>query len=153
MRQKMFFKKLIPTLIGFGVLVPSAYFTYQEYVKFTTPSSFELAANRLGFNGYKKAKLHVSAAEQQEAMLKQLQIAGFFQAEKLWQDINHLGVNDPLATYTQIYSAIKKSKADQSDPTKFNAKILRKNLGSSVFPVVLCKNFIPHKIKEQSLKK
>lgn len=56
-------------------------------------------------------------------------MAGYFQPEQLWQVINRLGVKDPVTTFKQTYSAIKKSKADQSDPNKFNAKILRKNLG------------------------
>ncbi len=126
---KYIFQTLVPIFVGVGILAPTAYFTYDGYTKSITPSAFELAANRLGFNGYKKADKIVSAVNQQEALLKQLQMAGYFQPEKLWQDINHLGVKDPTATFTKMYSAVKKSKADQSDPSKFNAKILRKNLG------------------------
>jgi len=126
---KYIFQKLAPIFVGVGILAPTVYFTYDGYTKSITPSTFELAANRLGFNGYKKADKIVSAANQQEALLKQLQMAGYFQPEKLWQTINHLGIKDPAATFTKIYSSVKKSKADQSDPNKFNAKILRKNLG------------------------
>ncbi len=115
--------------MGIGILAPTAYFTYDGYTKSITPSTFELAANRLGFNGYKKAGQTISAAKHQEALLKQLQMAGYFHSEKLWQAINHLEVKDPTATFMQIYSAVKKSKADKSNPNEFNAKILRKNLG------------------------
>lgn len=38
-------------------------------------------------------------------------------------------MKDPILTFKQVYPAIKKSKAYQNDPNKFNAKILRKNLG------------------------
>ncbi len=34
-----------------------------------------------------------------------------------------------MAVFRDIYPAVKKSKADQPDPSKFSAKILRKNLG------------------------
>ncbi|BFD46873.1 MAG: hypothetical protein DMENIID0002_15190 [Rickettsia endosymbiont of Sergentomyia squamirostris] len=120
------FYKLIPTVVG--LLLPT-YFTYDGYIKSTEPSHFELAAVKLGFTGYKKAGQDIRATEHQEALLKQLQIAGYFHPEKLWQDINRLGVKNTVITFKQIYPAIKKSKADQSDPSKFNAKILRKNLG------------------------
>ena len=121
-------QKLLPIFLGIGIL-PPAYYIYDAYTKSLTPSTFESAANKLGFNGYKKADKIVSAANHQEALLKQLQMAGYFQPATLWQTINHLGVKDPATTFTKIYSAVKKSKADQSDPSKFNAKILRKNLG------------------------
>jgi hypothetical protein len=126
---KYAFHKLIPAVVSIGVLVPITYFTYDGYIKSTTLSNFELAASRLGFSGYKKADQNISTTEHQEALLKQLQIAGYFQPEKLWQDINRLGVKNPTETFKEIYPVIKKSKADQSDPSKFNAKILRKNLG------------------------
>lgn len=146
---KYVFQKLIPTAVSVGILAPTIYFAYDGYIKSTTLSNFELAASRLGFNGYiksprlsdfesattrldfngqEKVSRNISRAEHQEALLKQLQMAGYFKAEKLWQDINGLGVKDPVTTFQQIYSAVKKSKADQSDPNKFNAKILRKNL-------------------------
>ena len=130
--KKYAFYKLIPTVGGVVVLASITYFTYDGYIKSTTPSNFELAASRLGFSGYKKADQNISATAHQETLLKQLQIAGYFQPEKLWQDINHLGVKDPITTFKQIYSVIKKSKADQSDSNKFNAKILRKNLGKGM---------------------
>ncbi len=126
---KYIFQKLAPIFVGVGILAPTTYFTYDGYTKSITPSVFELAANRLGFNGYKKIDKTINAAQHQEALLKQLQIAGYFQPKNLWNTINHLGVKDPTATFTKIYSAVKKSKADQSDPSKFNAQILRKDLG------------------------
>ena len=128
--KKRIIYRLMSTILGIGGLVVTVNFTYDGYSKSTAPSNFELAAIRLGFTGYKKAGQDISAAEHQEALLRQLQIAGYFQPEKLWQDMNRLGgVKDPVTTFKQIYVAIKKSKADQSDPGKFNAKILRKNLG------------------------
>lgn len=126
---KYSFRKLIPTAVGVGILAPAAYFGFEGYQRSVTPSYFELAASRLGFNGYKKADQTVSPAQHQEALLKQLQMSGYFQPAKLWQYINHLGgVKDPVSTFNSIYQAVKKSKADQSDPSEFNPKILRKNL-------------------------
>jgi hypothetical protein len=55
-------------------------------------------------------------------------MAGYFQPKKLWQDINRLGSKNPEASFKELYPAIKKSNADESDPNKFNPKILRKNL-------------------------
>jgi len=121
-------QKLLPIFLGIGVLAP-AYYIYDAYTKSLTPSVFESSANRLGFNGYKKTDQTINAAQHQEALLKQFQMAGYFQPENLWHTINHLGVKDPITTFTKMYSAVKRSKADQSDPSKFNAKILRKNLG------------------------
>ncbi|KJV77166.1 hypothetical protein [Orientia tsutsugamushi] len=94
-------------------------------------SNFELAASRLGFNGYKTLNLTVSATEHQEALLNVLQIAGYFHSEQLWQAINALKVKDPVATFKQIYSVVKASGANQDDPSKFDAKILRKNFVES----------------------
>ncbi len=108
---KFVYRKLLPIFVG-GVLALTAYFTYDGYTKSVTPSTFELAANRLGFNGYTKYNQTISAAKQQEALLKQLQIAGYLQPEKLWQTINHLGVKNPATTFTKIYSAVQKSQAD-----------------------------------------
>jgi hypothetical protein len=72
------FQKLAPLFISAGILALATYFTYDGYTKSTTPSAFELAANRLGFNGYKKADKIVSAAHHQEALLKQLQWLAIF---------------------------------------------------------------------------
>ena len=81
--KKYAFYKLIPTVGGVVVLASITYFTYDGYIKSTTPSNFELAASRLGFSGYKKADQNISATAHQETLLKQLQIAGYFQPEKL----------------------------------------------------------------------
>lgn len=126
---KYAFRKLVPTVVGIGILIPTTYFAYDGYAKSTAPSNFEIAANKLGFTGYKKAGKAISAQEHQEALLNQLQIAGYLQPTNLWKAIVGLGVKDPVNAFKQIYPAIKKSQADQSDPSKFNAKILRKNLG------------------------
>lgn len=40
-----------------------------------------------------------------------------------------LGLKDPNTTFKQIYDVVKISRADQSDPSLFNARLLRKNLG------------------------
>lgn len=76
---KFALRKLIPTVVGMGIFAPISYFVYQEYIKSSTYSNFEVAADRLGFNGYKKADKYISASEQQEALLTLFQIAGYFQ--------------------------------------------------------------------------
>lgn len=68
------------------------------------------------------------ASDQHEALLTQLQMAGYLQPQNLWRDINSLGIKNPIKAFEEIYPALIKSKADQVDPSKFNAKILRKNL-------------------------
>jgi hypothetical protein len=124
-------KHAFKLILTCGILAPTVYYVYDGYNKSTTLSTFELAASKLGFNGYKKADQIITAAQQQEALLTQFQIAGYFQEKKLWEAINHLGFENPEETFKQFYVAIKKSKADQEDPNKFNAKILRKNLGKN----------------------
>jgi hypothetical protein len=123
------FLKLSTFLVSLGVLVLVTNHIHDGYIKSTAQSNFEIAANRLGFIGYKKAGKAISAQEHQEALLNQLQIAGYLQPTNLWKAIVGLGVKDPVTAFKQIYPAIKKSHADQNDPSKFNAKILRKNLG------------------------
>jgi diphthamide biosynthesis methyltransferase len=105
-------------------LITFSYFSYNSYIKSIKPSNFELAANRLVFNDYKKEEIYVSLFEHQEALLKQLQMLEYFQPEKLWQDVNHLGVKNPKIVFKHLYHVIKKSNADQSDPNKFKSKIL-----------------------------
>lgn len=130
-------------LFGAVGLFPTAYFAYDGYLKSVAPSNFELASKRLGFVGCKKSDIMVTASEQQEALLKQLQMAGYFQQKKLWVDLNRMGVEDPVKAFKDIYYAVKKSNADQSDPSKFDAKILRKNLGkNSVLDQEDVKDFI-----------
>lgn len=51
---KYAFRKLVPTVVGIGILIPTTYFAYDGYAKSTAPSNFEIAANKLGFTGYKK---------------------------------------------------------------------------------------------------
>lgn len=61
---KYAFRKLVPTVVGIGILIPTTYFAYDGYAKSAAPSNFEIAANRLGFTGYKKAGKAISAQEQ-----------------------------------------------------------------------------------------
>jgi hypothetical protein len=41
------FRKLVPTVVGIGILLPTTYFAYDGYVKSAAPSNFEVAAARL----------------------------------------------------------------------------------------------------------
>ena len=43
---KYAFRKLVPTVVGIGILIPTTYFAYDGYAKSTAPSNFEIAANR-----------------------------------------------------------------------------------------------------------
>lgn len=128
--SKYILKKVLLATVAV-LLLTATYCTYHCYVQSTKASNFELAATRLGFVGYKKIDRDISGATHQEALLKQLQLAGYFQPEVIWHSINRLGVKDPVSVFKDIYPAVKKSKADQADPSKFNAKILRKNLGKT----------------------
>ena len=122
--------RLAPILAGTGLVVGGSTYIYKSYQTSIAPSNFELAAKRLGFNGYKREdNTTINASEQQESLLKQLQMAGYFKPQKVWQDINRLGIKNPHEAFKEIYNAIKKSQADQEDPHKFKPKILRKNLG------------------------
>lgn len=126
--SKHILKKVL-SVTAAATLLPATYFTYHGYTQSTAKSNFELAATRLGFVGYKKVDRDISESTHQEAILKQLQVAGYFQPDNLWYSINRLDFKDPVAVFKHLYPAVKKSKADQVDPSKFSAKILRKNLG------------------------
>ena len=104
---KYAFRKLVPTVLGIGILIPTTYFAHDGYIKSTAQSNFEITANRLGFIGYKKTGKAISAQEHQEALLNQLQIAGYLQPTNLWKAIVGLGVKDPVTVFKQIYPAIK----------------------------------------------
>ncbi|ROT47668.1 hypothetical protein EDM02_01340 [Candidatus Cardinium hertigii] len=112
-----------------ATVFPTTYCIYNGYTQSTAPSNFELAASQLGFNGYEKANVHVSAADQQEALLKQLQMAGYFTDEQLWRTLIGLGIQQPELAFKQLSFSMQQSKANQRDPNQFIAKILRKNLG------------------------
>jgi hypothetical protein len=49
---KYAFRKLVPTVLGIGILIPTTYFAHDGYIKSTAQSNFEITANRLGFIGY-----------------------------------------------------------------------------------------------------
>lgn len=97
---------------------------YKGYKNATTPSKFENTATLLKFNGNKK----VAAKIQQESLLKTFYYAGYFNPENLWQDINHLGFDNPKDVFLSIMEAVVRSGANQKDPLKFNPTILRKHL-------------------------
>ena len=118
------------TLFGIGTTL--SYALYQGYQRSISPSSLELGLEKLGFNGRNKDGAIVTKAKQQEALLKTLYFAGYFTPEQLWKDINKMGgIKDPQETFKSIYNVIVKSGANQSDPSKFNVKYLRKNLFNS----------------------
>lgn len=115
-------------VFALGTVCISAFFfghsAYKGYIRAVTPSKFELAAKLLKFNGNEKT----SAKTQQEALLKAFYYAGYFNPENLWQDINHLGFDNPEDIFLSIMEAVVKSGAHQKDQYKFNSTILRKNL-------------------------
>jgi len=110
------------------LFIPIVTCLYQGYKKSTNSSIFEQAAESLGFKAYKKGSKTVSAQEHQEAFLKILQMPGYFTPTKLWQGIKALDLKEPEVVFKKLYSAVKKSKADQIFD-QFNAKVLRKNFG------------------------
>lgn len=126
---KYAFRKLVPTVVGIGILIPTTYFAYDGYAKSTAPSNFEIAANKLGFTGYKKAGKAISAQEHQEALLNQLQIAGYLQPTNLWKAIIGLGVKDPVNAFKQIYPAIKNLKLTKVIQVNLTLKYYVKTLG------------------------
>ena len=70
--------------------------------------------------------------KQQEALLNIFQLAGYFTLSNLWRDLNCIGNIENLEeVFKEISAVVKFSNADQPDPTKFNAKYLRKNLFKS----------------------
>jgi hypothetical protein len=87
-----------------------------------------LAAEKLGFIGCEK----ISMEQQQEALLKIFQLAGYFNLSNLWHDLNCIGgIENIEKVFDETSAVVKYSKADQPDPTKFNAQYMRINLFKS----------------------
>ena len=126
------FRPIVRYVVGAGVLT-SSFFIYSGYVDSIKPSKFHLSMNKLGFEErtLKEADVfrRISIEEQEEAFLKILYMAGYFKPEKLWKDINKIeSFKDPERAFNIILSSMVKSGATQDDISKFNPKILRKNL-------------------------
>lgn len=121
-------KSAIIKIFTIGAACISAAFlghsAYKGYTLAVTPSKFEHTAKLLKFNGNER----ISAKVQQEALLKAFYYAGYFKPENLWQDINHLGFDNPEDVFLSIMKAVVKSGANQKDQSKFNPTILRKHL-------------------------
>ena len=133
MSKQYFFKKLIPTALSLTTL-GGLWSISEGYRRSVEPSKFEMAAIGLGFKGYKTPQITISSAAHQEALLQLLQIAGYLKPEEIWKALNHLkSVEEPIASYQEIYKILKRSHADQDDPSEFNAKILRKNLAKGEY--------------------
>lgn len=81
------------------LLIPNVTYLYQGYKKSSSPSTFELATENLGFKGYKKGPNIVSTKEHQEALLKILQMSGYFTPTKLWQGIKALNLEEPKVVF------------------------------------------------------
>ena len=119
-------------IIGIGVALLSviAYYIYHAYRCSVKPSKYMLAAEKLGLAGYNNSNgQRITAEHQQEALLKIFHLAGYFNLTNLWHDLNCLtGLENIETVFEEIYAVVKFSNADQSNPAKFNAKYMRKNL-------------------------
>lgn len=70
--------------------------------------------------------------QQQEALLRIFQLAGYFNLANIWHDLNCIGhIENIDKVFDEISFVVKYSKADQSDPRKFNASYMRRNLFKS----------------------
>jgi hypothetical protein len=115
--------------VACAALAGMAYEGYDRSVKLykavSSPqlSKFELAANKLGF----------SSPVQQEALLTIFYLAGYFKSEKLWQDLVNFNKRDnPVDIFSSMEKVMIKAGANQDDPSKFNAGLLRKGLFANV---------------------
>ncbi|CAF0900097.1 unnamed protein product [Didymodactylos carnosus] len=123
-------KELFSSVIGIGILSTIIYFIYDAYCRSIKPSNYMLAAELLGLKGCKRINRH--SKNQQEALLKQFQLAGYFKLTNVWHDLNCIGGIDNLEkAFEELSIVIKKSNADGNDPNKFNSKYMRKNLFKS----------------------
>ena len=70
--------------IGIVALISAATYGFVMgiYRRFRRLSNFQIAANKLGF----KAELR-----QNEALLKNFHIAGYFKPQNVWSDLNRIG--------------------------------------------------------------
>lgn len=119
--------------IGIGIIGIVVYYVYDAYRQSTKPSKFMLAAQEMGFIGYETPDgQRISMEQQQEALLRIFQLAGFFTLSNIWHDLNCIKLTNHLEeAFQEISAVIKYANADQADPRKFNAKYLRKNLFKS----------------------
>ena len=111
--------------IGIVALISAATYGFVMgiYRRFRRLSNFQIAANKLGF----KAELR-----QNEALLKNFHIAGYFKPQNVWSDLNRIGqIKNIETTFYEILKVIQKSRADEEDPQTFDFEYMSKNLFNS----------------------
>jgi hypothetical protein len=125
--------KSVVVSIGLGTLTIVGYYIYDAYRRSIKPSKYMLIAQKMGFIGYDNINgQRIRMEKQQEAVLRIFQLAGYFTLPNIWRDLNSIGgIENVEEVYKEMSAVIKYSNADQPDPTKFNAKYLRKNLFKS----------------------
>ncbi|MDX1916943.1 MAG: hypothetical protein SFT68_03070 [Rickettsiaceae bacterium] len=123
-------KKILYPVIALPTLCFSLV-SYDAYRNSSKPSIYENASYKLGFKGYEKNGTQISRAEHQDALLRQLQIAGYLKPENIWRDINQIGIQKPEILFKDLYKIVKKTNADSENPSDFNAKLFRKNFGKN----------------------
>ena len=112
------------------VLFILGYFIFDAYQRSIKPSKYMLAAQKLGFIGHNKGDGQcISMETQQEALLRIFHLAGYFNMDNIWHDLNYIGnIQNPEKVFQEIASVIQYCNAHQPNPKKFNAKYMRKNL-------------------------
>ncbi|RYE06223.1 MAG: hypothetical protein EOP33_03235 [Rickettsiaceae bacterium] len=63
-------RKILLSLVGSGIAMFMIYFACDGYHKSITLSKYEIATNKLSFSSYTKNNQTVSAAQQQDALIK-----------------------------------------------------------------------------------
>ncbi|CAF0942591.1 unnamed protein product [Rotaria sordida] len=119
--------------VSLGIVGLIGYYIYDAYRQSVKPSKYMLATEKMGFIGYEKSNgQRVTMEQQQEALLRIFQLAGYFTLPNIWHDLNSIQCIKNLENVFQEISAVVKfSNADQPDPRQFNAKYMRKNLFKS----------------------
>ena len=88
----------------------------------TSPSFYEAAARNLNIHGGK-----------QGALLKTFTMAGYFNKQKAWTDINRSKIfgESTESVFMTLYPVIHKSHADEQNPHKVNIDLLKTMFGRS----------------------
>ena len=121
---------LIIKSIVCSTLLIILYYMYELYCNFMKPSKYMLATEKLGFLGFIKCDgQRITKEQQQEALLKIFYVAGYLELPNIWHDLNAIGdIPNVRETFKILTELIRKANGHQSDPNKFDATFLRKNL-------------------------
>ena len=120
--ENYFLKTGIITSAIFGTFM-----TVDHYKRMEGNTTYLSAMNDLGFNSSNFTS-NYTAKHQAEELLKIFNYSGYFEKEKLWQDIVHIGFKHPERVYKSIVIALYNAGIYGNDQDKIDFQYLIENI-------------------------